>query len=212
LKKSINPGVYGWRHKHWIKSFYPEDLPVNGAEDWRLAYYSNEFNTVMVPFDYWQARKTVDCEGWLDDVNEDFQFFVECHESMLEHLSAVELTDCLKILQPQLSGLVFLEENSTAKEKFSTVIDALAVDVFEPVSALDSAGQKMWCANKSLSSALVIIENDLSDLRAVRTLVESIAAQWSDVHNRGITIILDQPKLKAANLSKFRSVLEIMGY
>ena len=45
-----------------------------------------------------------------------------------------------------------------------------------------------------------------------RTVVENIVAQWPDVHSREITIIFNQPKLKAENLSKFRSVLEIMGY
>ena len=112
MKKSINPGAYGWRHKHWLKSFYPEDLPANESEDWRLSYYSNEFNSVMVPFDYWQGVGTVDCKGWLDDVNDDFQFFVECHESMFEHLSDVKLARHLKILQPQLSGLVFFTGKS----------------------------------------------------------------------------------------------------
>ena len=61
LKKTINPGAYGWRHKHWLESFYPEDLPVNGSEDWRLSYYSNEFNTVMVPCDYWKSGESIDC-------------------------------------------------------------------------------------------------------------------------------------------------------
>ena len=212
MKKTINPGAYGWRHKHWLKSFYPEDLPVNGSEDWRLSYYSNEFNTVMVPSDYWQSVETVDCEGWLDDVNENFQFFVECHESMFEHLSAVELADYLKILQPQLSGLVFLQANRSAKEKFTSVIDALGVEVFESVPVFNSAGQKIAQSENPFSSSLMIIENDLSDLRAVRTIVENIVAQWPDVHCTEITIIANYPKLKAENLSKFRSVLEIMGY
>jgi hypothetical protein len=42
-----------------------------------------------------------------------------------------------------------------------------------------------------------------------RTVVENIVAQWQ---SREITIICNHPKLKAENLSKFRSVLEIMGY
>ena len=212
MKKSINPGAYGWRHKHWLKSFYPEGLPVNGAEDWRLSYYSNEFNTVMVPFDYWKTREIIDCEGWLDDVDENFQFFAECHESMFEYLSAVELVDYLKILQPQLSGLVFLQANRSAKEKFTSVIDALGVEVFESTPAFDSAGQKTGQSDNPFSSSLVIVENDLSDLRVARTVVENIVAQWPDVHSSEITIIFNHPELKAEDLSKFRSVLEIMGY
>ena len=212
MKNSINSGAYGWRHQHWLKSFYPEDLPVNGTEDWRLSYYSNEFNTVMVPFNYWQSGNTVDCEGWLHDVNDDFQFFVECHKSMLEQLSAVELADYLKILQPQLSGLVFLQAKRSVKEEFTPVIDALGVEVFESVPVFDSMGQQVRQLDNPFSSSLMILENDLSDLRAARTAVENIAAQWSDEQSREITMIFNQPNLKAENLGKFRSVLEIMGY
>ena len=212
MKKNINPGAYGWRHQHWIKSFYPEELPVNSSEDWRLSYYSNEFNTVMVPFDYWQTGETADCEDWLDDVGENFQFYVECHENMLANISLSELTDSLKKLQPQLSGLVFLQANRSAKEKFTPVIDALGVEVFESVPAFDSAGQKTGQSDNPFLSSLVIVENELSDLRAARTVVENIIAQWPDAHSREFTIIFNHPKLKAENLSRFRSVLEIMGY
>ena len=52
LKQMMNLGAYGWRHKHWSNTFYPEDLPVDADDDWRLAYYSNEFNAVLVPADY----------------------------------------------------------------------------------------------------------------------------------------------------------------
>ncbi len=212
MKKNINPGAYGWHHKYWLKSFYPEDLPVNSSEDWRLSYYSNEFNTVMVPFDYWQSGETVGCEGWLDDVGENFQFYVECHENMLANISLSELTDSLKKLQPQLYGLVFLQANRSAKEKFTSVIDALGVEVFESVPVFNSTGEQVRLSDNPFSSSLVIVENDLSDLRAARTVVENIIAQWSDAHSRELTIIFNYSKLKAENLSKFRSVLEIMGY
>jgi len=52
LKQTINLGAYGWRHGRWSGTFYPDDLPMADDEDWRLAYYSNEFNAVMVPADY----------------------------------------------------------------------------------------------------------------------------------------------------------------
>ncbi|VAW50835.1 hypothetical protein MNBD_GAMMA06-453, partial [hydrothermal vent metagenome] len=60
VKQKIIPGAYGWRQKHWSNSFYPEDLPAE--DDWRLTYYSNEFDVVLVPADYWQAGKINTCE------------------------------------------------------------------------------------------------------------------------------------------------------
>ena len=77
MRQSINLGAYGWRQPHWDNGFYPEDLPVDGPDDWRLTYYSNEFNTVLVPADYWQTSEKADCGIWLDAVHDEFQFFVE---------------------------------------------------------------------------------------------------------------------------------------
>lgn len=41
-------GACDWRYPQWSGGFYPDDLP----EDWRLAYYGNEFPVVLVPADY----------------------------------------------------------------------------------------------------------------------------------------------------------------
>lgn len=230
MKQTINLGAYGWRHSHWSRSFYPEDLPVEGDEDWRLAYYSNEFDSVLVPAAYWQgnclqAGQINDCEEWLDSVHEDFQFFVECHASMFDSVSLADLTESLKILKPQLSALVFLDENQQGsdsicpsairpgavcpdaiKQQFIKLADVLAVDVFglEPGSAIRSNAQ----------SAFAFIEDELSDLRSARACVEQFAAQINDdeANASQATIIVHHPQLQAGNLSKFRSVLEIMGY
>ena len=83
MKQTINLGAFGWLHPHWINSYYPEDLP----EDWRLGYYSNEFNTVLVPAVYWQDMRADVCEGWMDDVHQDFRFFVECNIRMFDDIS-----------------------------------------------------------------------------------------------------------------------------
>ncbi len=238
MKKTINLGAYGWRHKHWLNTFYPEDLPVYGSEDWRLSYYSNECNAVMVPYDYWKSGKIVDCEGWLDDVNEDFQFFVECHESMLENITLSELTDSLKILQPQLSALVFLEnkqhnlwpEAVSVEKSFKSLVDALDVDVIKPARSLNSAAYTVCQQDNHLASRFAFVNSDLSDLKLARMMVEDIVnssenLEWcvpqkslqkadkpTEEVGGNMTIIVNHPLLQASDLSKFRAVLDIMGY
>jgi len=242
MKQSINLGAYGWRHKHWLNDFYPEDLPVGGSEnnseDWRLTYYSNEFNAVLVPSDYWYTGETIDCEGWLDDVHDEFQFFVECHVNMLKHISLSKLTENLKKLQPQLSALVFLDENDSVshsglesgpesvKKQFNTLIEMLELELFTSAAFINSAGGVQainicWPGGQAESGALpgfALIENDLSDLRLARTMLENVVRQsgnnkqWQEKYNGKSTIIVNHPQLKANDLSKFRSVLEIMGY
>ena len=216
MKQNIDPGVYGWRHSHWLNSFYPEDLPVEGRDDWRLTYYSNEFNAVLVPASYWQVNEKMDCESWLDAVHEDFKFFVECHVNMLDFISVAELEANLKQLQPQLSALVFVDDkqlmSASVKKQFDSLIDALAVDVFglEALAATSGLPQnKLWRDKDSDRSNFALIENDLTDLRAVKNIVEDFALQLEEA---AATIIVNHPRLQASDLSKFRSMLEIMGY
>lgn len=213
MKKNINLGAYGWRHSHWSNTFYPDDLPVSELEDWRLTYYSNEFNAVLVPADYWKKTQDVDCEAWLDAVHEGFQFFVECHVDMLDSISMSELADNLKELQPQLSALVFLDEKQimpeSIKRQFYSLADSLMVDTFglEGVSA--STHTNVWRVDRPDPSNFAFIENDLTDLRLIKTMVEDFVSQSE---NKPATIIVSHPGLQASNLSKCRSMLEIMGY
>lgn len=213
MKKNIKLGAYGWCHSHWSNTFYPEDLPVSEPEDWRLSYFSNEFNAVLAPVDYWKKTQVVDCEAWLDAVHEGFEFFVECHVDMLDSISMPELADQLKALQPQLSALVFLDEKQLMSEsirsQFCSLADSLMIDTFGLDAGSASAHTNVWRVDRPDPSNLAFIENDLTDLRLVKTMVESFVAQSE---NQPATIIVSHPRLQASDLSKCRAMLEIMGY
>ncbi len=222
MRKNINLGAYGWRHQHWLNTFYPEDLPIDKAEDWRLAYYSNEFKAVMVPFDYWRSGEVADCEGWLDDVDDDFQFFVECRESMLANISLSELTDNLKKLQPQLSALVFLENKQAEGELFKPLVNALEVNVFASAPIINLSTQSIWRQDNPQPSRFAFIDSELSDLKSARIMVENFvnsaecleqkAGLLTEVVGENMIIIVNFPQLLTSNLSQFRTLLEIMGH
>lgn len=70
---NLSVGAWGWKHPEWENDvFYPADLPA----DWQLSYYSNEFDVVVVPATYWGADGYGE-EDWLDDVEDDFIFYIE---------------------------------------------------------------------------------------------------------------------------------------
>ena len=199
MKQAIHLGAYGWRHQHWSGTFYPPELPLDDDEDWRLSYYSNEFNAVLVPADYWQGD---DCGDWLDSVHSDFRFFVECRASLLEQRSPADLSEALQKLQPQLSALVFLDKNlpmpAALKKTFARLADSLGIALFDMTAG---------CAH------FAFIEDDLSDLRASRKTVEQFAAQSQGrAASNEATIIVDHAQLRASDLGKFRAMLEIMGF
>lgn len=217
-KLNINLGACGWQRAHWLNGFYPEDLP----EDWQLMYYSNEFTTVLVPASYWQTHLLADCVEWIDSVHENFQFCVECHVDMFEHLSMQALSEALQILQSQLSALVFLDDKQLmpvrVKKDFIHLIDQLGVDVYSAGSwfdlEVDAQVRGVWRNTDSKASNFAFIENDLTDLRVARDLVEQFIAslEGSEQSPEGATIIVNHPHLQAGYLSKFRAVLDVMGY
>ena len=237
-------GAYGWAHASWNNTFYPEDLPL----DWQLSYYSNEFNTVLVPASYWSdanwvtdqyasSQQASSCEAWLDSVPDTFQFYIECNAGLFADTSLASFNENLKILQPQLAGLVFLDEKVKPTSISKTVADLaekLEIAVFDYNVIPQNHSVRYFQAEQSLTLAL--IENDLLDLRAAREIVDDFVAQYGfnkhnheNNHKRSATIkkphvgdlssfseqlriIVQHPELSANDLVKFRSVLEIMGF
>jgi len=225
LKRNISVGAYGWRHPHWLGTFYPEDLPVSAEEDWRLTYYSNEFNCVLVPADYWLCLSdqgdAIDCNHWLDEVNEEFEFFVECSLDIFDHVSFDTWSEQLKLLQPQLSALVITENQreipESILEQLRNLAEMLRVKVFTngdydlPVNLLL---KQIWRKDNQCSSALALLEDDLTDLRSVRATVNDFVSQKSDIDqvSSKAAIIVRSPRLQAVDLAQFRKVVEVMGY
>jgi hypothetical protein len=214
MKPHINLGAYGWRHAHWLDTFYPPDLP----QDWQLTYYSNEFNAVMVPADYWHTDTGPDYADWLDNVHPGFQFFVECHARMLDQISSAVLGEYLENLRPQLSALVFLDDRQqmpeAVKDQFAALIEILEVDVFGQVSLPGLKKKAVWQVDKPQSSNFAWLENDLRDLKEARKIIENFVAVSHDDRpmSSQAAVIVHHPHLQAGDLSKFRSLIEIMGY
>jgi hypothetical protein len=71
-ERAVLIGACGWQYPQWNDSYYPEGLP----EDWRLAYYGNEYPVVLVPSAYWaQGRAAID--SWLAESDARPKFICE---------------------------------------------------------------------------------------------------------------------------------------
>jgi len=190
-------------------------------EDWRLNYYSNEFNCVLVPADYCLClsgkKAVIDGNHWLDEVNDEFQFYVECTMDIFDHVSFDTWSEQLKLLQPQLSALVVTENQRKTPEsilkQLRDLAEKLRVDVFTNDN-FDLPIKQIWRKDRPCSSALALLEDDLTDLRSVRATVNDFVSQKSDIDqiSSNATIIVRSPRLQAVDLAQFRKVVEVMGY
>ncbi len=213
MKPAIKAGAYGWSHAHWsddsrAQSYYPQDLP----QEWRLGYYSNDFDRVLVPAASWQEETLPDCEDWLHSVHPEFRFFVECRAGMLQHIALSELTVRLQDLQPQLAALVFPDEMPTAENRsFGALIDSLDVAVYTAGDVGARAARAIWTEAQPLPSDFALFDNDLTDLKPGRTFVDAFGSQLDDA-TQTATIIVHHASLQAVDLKRFCAMLEIMGY
>jgi len=69
----IDVTVRGWDRPGWDRSFYPEDLPW----DWRLSYFANAFESVLVPAQLWRGAGPQGLAQWTTDVPARFRFYLE---------------------------------------------------------------------------------------------------------------------------------------
>ena len=70
----------GWDHDGWQGTFYPADLP----REWRLTYYANEFDAVLVSAAQWSTAPDGAVAQWADDTVSAFRFFLGWHGSAVE--------------------------------------------------------------------------------------------------------------------------------
>lgn len=71
--EAFRVGARDWERPEWASGFYPGDMPP----EWRLSYYANEFNAVLLPPRRWLGVRDGVIAEWADDVHEAFRFFLE---------------------------------------------------------------------------------------------------------------------------------------
>lgn len=98
MSKGIDIVPEGWWALGDADAFYPDDLP----DEWRLAYFANQFRAVLVPRSAWQVRPAFDCADWRSDVHAAFRFFLECRPAIDGH----SMTLAAKALGPALAAFV----------------------------------------------------------------------------------------------------------
>ena len=204
MNENLVIGACDWRHKHWSKSFYPEELP----SDWCLGFYSNEFETVLVPSSRWQDESGYRCEDWLDEVNEQFRFYVELPPALSEGESGRErFIHDMKLLEDVLGGVILTTESGAHTSGLCAWLNDALPDI--PQLSPVTAAERYQCyRDAGRGVAMVRLHHDLVDKRDARMLLER--ALQGGCESAQICIV-DSDILRASDLSQMRQVIEIMG-
>lgn len=172
----LSPAARGWCHDDWYGAFYPDDLPP----EWRLAYYANEFRSLLAT-----EQECVQgyCDDWAEELSGEFALCVEATTLA----GAAALHDWLSGKQGKgIKGLLLRsrsrDEGMALFEKYSDLSIPLFLDVnVDELTHLADHGKVncLWRPGRNLLPgttaglcAGIISDGDYDDDRSLRQLAE----------------------------------------
>ncbi|MFV2055830.1 MAG: hypothetical protein ACC707_05145 [Thiohalomonadales bacterium] len=175
-------GSRGWQHRNWLGSFYPEDLPP----EWRLPYYSNEFETVLIPSSELRASHPDQIQEWLEDCSDNFSFFIEI-DAKQEFSMQLQKA---QLLIPQLGGIVLdipVKETGYTSENIGQLVHNTLghrVQVYAPESTshekIERLGAKLFkhflTTPKPAGACLALLSDNKPSMTALKELLAVLQA------------------------------------
>ncbi len=216
LRAQPSVGAVDWRHAAWLENFYPHTLPA----DWQLAFYANEFLTVLVPRERWLDRDAAECAQWLAEVGSNFRLFLDCPLDSEHTLQRLQRT----FAQPQwpahaLGGLLVRSDNADFVQALLTNNASLGCQLIvgysgEELTFRDSRDHPpnwLWLPQQrqALSeghgiSVGLIEQAQCRDDRSLRALIESFMARGGAAAQEAYLFIAGDPPstetLRRANI------------
>lgn len=194
----LDVGGCHWAPADWLIRFYPDDLP----EDWRCAYYANEFKQVFITAEQWQGKAN-EVLGWQEEVSDDFRFFLEVTE---QHLKSPDWANTAEVLSSLCSGAVVRDERlADALRGIVRRVDLL-VDgehLLRPLWSEDQADDE----HVELSTQLAVFHSETAlNPVQLRELFEYFA---ESAERSELLVFLDAPY---ETVQKVRQMCELYGW
>jgi hypothetical protein len=208
LQQYLTVGAVGWEHPQWQDEYYPDGLP----DDWRPAYYSNEFHAVLLPQLHWLDGSGKRIQAWVQELPGDFRFFlgVDLAAPELQALDRARI-----VLQEQLAGIVL--QNSQSAPSLAGVPVWTKREGIAPVyndTAIAVPGMmECWRPDREMSapSAIGIIHvSDVADLRELRSRMQNFIRQAPPV--RDLYLFIDGEPPPPQILRDAVTITELLGY
>ena len=171
-------GTAGLARSAWAARYYPVDLPV----DWRLGYYANDCDCVLLTAD---DRSALDADGLaeqFEDLPPHFRCFLQVSGA------------------PAVADRGFLRR----LDRHRTVLLVDRVDPQYPdLVQWPAADPDTWCAPAG-DACVVRWFVDAADLRGLRARAEAL-------DRRASALVIDGPDAGPERIRELRTLLELMG-
>ena len=176
--RKLRLGTVGWQRDSWLQDYFPDDLP----EDWRLSYFANDCDCVLVQADAWRDGPGEELAAQLPETPPTFRCFLQ----LPAHLS------------PAGEGLLDLFD----AQRTILLVEHIDAD-FDRLAQWQAAGPDRW-RDPASGDELVRWSPAGTDLRAMRRLAEQLDAAAR-------AVVLDGPSASPAGIPELRTLLELLG-
>lgn len=105
----IHIGTSGWHYKHWLGTFYPEDIP---SSEW-LTFYGSRFRTVEINNSFYHLPSEKTLTAWRDATRADFLFAIKASRY---------LTHMKKLKDPEQPLDAFLDRAGVLGAKLGPIL------------------------------------------------------------------------------------------
>ncbi|CRI65170.1 hypothetical protein THIOKS12250068 [Thiocapsa sp. KS1] len=167
-------------------SFYPDDLP----EEWRLTYFANALDAVLLGEDIWRQADAQLMERWCRDVPDSFRFYLRTEESGEGFSGCSSLHGCLG---ERLGGWLVPPDRhgeSDLRGSCYAMVDAVT-------AAADSRAPALACA---------VPDGLVTDLRAARAWLETYAAA---ARGRPALALMGQSRFE--DVRRWQALVQLLG-
>ncbi len=201
---SISVGLFDWTRFAGANQYYPEDLPG----DWRLDYFSNEFESCCI--DLAAVEKKPDqLREWIEDVDDSFELCFALSSD--QHLSLFE----------QVAGEV------DGGRVYALILDVAATE--PAIQQLAQGGRTatighlqaikirrladLWRPETATSQADFALMPCTDDVHQLRVWVETWTQEMDGIQDEGrATLWLPAYEADARQLMALRQLVELMGH
>jgi len=218
-------GTIGWDHEDWVGNFYPDDLP----DDWRFAYYSNDYRAVLATVDHFKISDNEAISEWEEDCDETFGFVVEIPRIFLDQSDIDALRvflDDISLLHSRTRGFLLSSGETTSQMvtqlqpgiELLQELGPVCIDITGESETPDQLTQLMADYNVGLcwhpdtnetpraGGSLMLALSDEKDPRGLREIIEALE-EWRQ-HSDGLAGLFLE---STAAASQARIIAEMLG-
>jgi len=185
--RQLGVGLAGWRDAAWAEAYFPPDLPA----DWRMDYYANEHDCVLLSQADWGAADPVNWAAWADAVGEGFRFYLDTANVGPARHDALSAA-----FGERLGGLLLP-----------------AADASIPEAMWPESGGALPSWRGARGNRLFLLDIAGKDMRAQRAMLESLAPLIGDQANDGRRhdLILTGSGVGPEQAAALRMLSELLG-